>query len=469
MANFLINAPSSNQVGTTSADLFSIQTSQAVSVFGLEGDDTLSADYATVSAARFNGGKGADTINISGVQLAKSDVFAGMGKDSLDIDGGLSASIVRGGAGLDTIDFIGLANKSTINGNDMADRISSQYLSNSTAGFLGAGAGKDRVSAIFESGGDGFTINGGLGHDSIQIVHSDAAAQLSAFVVAGGGGLDTINFDANAAITLTAAFSVDGGDQNDRILFAGSVSGAGTATINGGLGADKILFSADFNVANGDINLGAGADSVHISGNFADGTLNGGLGADTISLTQFATADVGSEIIGDGGADKFDLGTLTVNTGVALNSGGSVLAYTSFDQSNLSATDFASATVTIGASVTNMSGAANLLTVKSDVVDFTVFNGGNSTTFTGTDGIAAFTSTHGTEVTARMESVDNMLTKGQSIYFANSSNNSHYLFVQGGAAGSGVANDLLLQLNTAVQALSAASDSALDLRIVTAG
>jgi hypothetical protein len=421
MANFLINSPSSESVGSNTSDLFDLQVLQGVSVFGVEGADTITAlnTLGAASSTRLNAGKGADTITLSASTMENSFILAGMGKDVLDVQKGLSSTVVRGGAGLDTMNFSGSLASTTVNGNDMADLISAEIADASSAGFLAAGAGKDVLSASFISGANEFTVNGGLGHDSLSL-SQDAAGTgiLTDFAVAGGGGLDTIGFDALAVGGLSGEFDIGGGDQNDLIQFNGAnLSAVGTATIGGGQGADTIQFSAVVDLAAGNINGGAGADSISISAAFADGTINAGLGLDTITLiTSVVTGDYqAQEILGDDGADKYNLGTTTIAaTGTSITAG-ATLRYGSFDESNLETTDFASAAFTFSGGAG--SGNAGFFTIEQDVATATIANGIGVTNFSGTNGIAGFTSTFAGDLTARVTELDRVLTKGQTISF----------------------------------------------------
>lgn len=477
MANYLITSPSSNTVGTETSDLFNVQALNGVSLFGTEGNDTVSASdngIAAGSNARLNLGKGADAIVLTGnTEFNTSQIFAGMGKDTLEIARNLGKASVRGGAGLDTVSFVGVMSASTVNGNDMADKISATINGGTTAGFLGGGAGADKISATFVTGINKFTLKGGLGHDVIDV---DAATDdtFSGMIAGGGGGKDTITFNETGSHAIDAGSNINGDDQADSLTFSGAITVASLdgATIGAGAGADTIQFYSDgtttggVELTNGFVNLGLGNDSIYISGNFIDGTLNGGAGADTITVVETAlSADIAAgQIYGDAGADKFNLGTFAIAqdvSGVVRDSGGAILSYSSFDESNLSATDFASAAFTIAASGY---GNVRLLNIQTDVVDMTVANGvGNPTNFTGTNGIATFTSTFSDEVSARMVALDGGLTSGQAIAFSDGNGTpKHYVFVQGGAQSSGIGNDLLVQVSTAAASLNAASVSALN-------
>ena len=467
MANYLINSPSSETVGTDAADLFDIRTVQGTTIFGGEGADTVSATTLAGSAAKLNAGAGADKITVTaGGTLFQGSVFAGSGADVITADAAFSAAIIRGGSGSDTIDVMAAANstidKSTINGNDNADLLTAVIESGSDSSFLAGGKGKDTVDLTF-SGANAFTINGGAGHDALTL---SAAGSLSSFVINGGNGKDSIEFEAGAAAGLSANSLIDGGDLADRIHFAGGVSFvAGSATIAGGAGADSILFSAAVDLNEGFILGGDGLDSIKISATFDGGTLNGGAGADTITLGTYAVSgsNVGY-IQGGAGADKFNLGTQadTFASGSTYASGGSTIGYAAFDESNLAAIDFVSAGFTVAGSG-DATDNVNLFTISQDVVTAVAENAvKNPATFTATNGLATFTSTFDNTLTARVVELDRLLGKGATVAFTDGAGTSNYVFIQGGsAAGSGTDDDLVVQVSTAIETLTVAGNSSI--------
>lgn len=479
MANYLINSPSSNTVGTNTSDLFDLTVLEGVSIFGVEGADTITADntIGDASSTRINAGKGADTITLSANGLENSEIFAGMGKDLIITDKNLSSSVIRGGAGLDTIRFsAAIVSSTTINGNDMADTISAGFASGGSESLLAAGLGRDTVTAIFNSGGTDFSINGGAGHDSIELA-SNGAGTNSALNVAGGNGLDTIGFDDQTTQNLIGSVNVNGNDLADIIRFGGAFEvGAGSAVVGGGLGADTIRFSSTVVGDNASINGGLGLDSIYISASFgtaigeAGGTINGGAGADSIQIAVFGVSGSnGGNIFGGAGADKFDLGTVaggtTISGAAVQDSGGSVLGYGAFDESNIAnGLDVVSAGVSMTVSGAT---AIDLFSIRTDVVDMSVSNGRAIADFTSTNGFATFTSTISNTVTARVEALDKVLVAGEATVFQNGGGTVDYLFVQGGAAAGGIADDLVVEIETATQGLILNSVSSIDVRGTT--
>jgi len=463
MANYLINSPSSETVGTDSNDLFLLQTLQGNTVYGLAGNDTITASVASAASSVFlNAGAGNDLILLTGGSTYEGSVFAGSGDDNLELGKSFSAATVRGGSGNDTIELIaeGLLSKATINGNDNADIISAALSAGAISSFIGAGKGRDTLSFSLVSATNALTVAGGEGHDSI--VYSAAAVGVqSSLQVLGGDGYDTITFNSIAASGISGNSNINGGNLEDLITFDGIVDTTnGSATIAGGAGADTIRFlGATAAIANGYIDAGAGQDSIYISGYFDGGSLNGGAGVDTISLGSFAiSSQNGGLIYGDDLGDQINLNSITytaANTGSAttavLTGGGSVLGYASFDQSDLAGFDTVSAGVTFTQSAATVTGTyeATYFSISQDVVSASVASGVSVSTFSATEGIATFTSTFDATLTARVAELDRVLAVGQTVSFTDGAGTSRYLFVQGGAAGSGTDGDLIVKINSA--------------------
>ena len=471
MANYLITSPSSETVGTNAADLFDLRSAQGTTIFGAEGNDTVSALDLSASAAKLNLGAGNDSITLTDAgELFQGSIFAGSGNDDITADALLSAAIIRGGSGNDTIDLVAGAgsnlNDSTVNGNDNADLLTAAILSGSDSSFIAAGKGKDTVDLIF-SGANAFTINGGAGHDALDL---SAAGSLSSFVINAGNGKDSIDFSAGAVAGFSANSLIDGGALGDLIRFGDNTNvefGAGSATIAGGAGADTILFSAAVDMNEGFILGGDGQDSVKISATFTAGTLNGGAGADTITLSTYAISGDAGYVQGGAGADVFNLGDAgTLASGADVISGGTTLGYASFDESNLAAFDVASSTFDMAAGSGDATDNFELFTISQDVVTAVAENTiKNPASFTATNGVATFTSTFDNTLTARVVELDRLLGKGAAAAFTDGAGTSTYVFVQGGsAAGSGTDDDLLIQVTTAVTALAVAGNSAISVR-----
>jgi hypothetical protein len=461
MANFLVTTASAIITGTTGKDAFDLRKLDGVKAYGLDATDTFSATTVAGSKALLNGGAGDDKVILTGALAYQGSVFAGAGADTITADRIFSAAILRGGSGDDKITLkktVGnTLTKTTVNGNDGADTITGFVVSGGTAGFIGGGKGKDVISLVF-SGSNADSVKGGFGHDKITL---SAAGSLSSIFVAGGNGFDTISFKDDAALTISANANINGDDQADRMIFSSTVTTTvGSATIGGGAGADTIQFAGDLSLFGGYLNGGAGNDSIYISALFSAGTLNGGAGADTISLGTFAVSgSTAGIIIGDAQADKFNLGQRDFTGGAnGGNSGGSILTYKSFDQSNLAATDV------VSAGFTTDKATGTLFTISQSAVSLALGAGGNTTTFTATDGIAVFTSTFDATLTARVSKLDDTLTKGQVVAFTNAGATEQWIFVQGGTAGT--SDDLLVSVETAIGDVTLGGTTAIQVRNV---
>jgi hypothetical protein len=456
MANFLITNPNTVTQGTVKADTVVIQTAGLLgsTVFGSDGNDLVSAAGGGNGVnTKLNAGLGNDTINLqTGLGLNVGAVFAGGGDDLITAVSATFAgnTIINGGGGADTIN-LGAAttvSATTVNGNGGKDLISAQsVIANNAFIGLGGGAdvfnittgtfststialggGADRLSAVTLSGGANLRIEGDTvgdsewyGNDSIRVV----AGQLgqSALLQAGGGA---------DSITLSAGFLT------------------GT-TINGNAGHDVInVETAATQSAGFLIGGGAGKDTITISGALAtgNGTIFGGGGDDIITVSAVQTG-AATQLVGGTGADTFQLGA-TVSAGqTSVN-----IRYTSFSESTLGSVDYVSATVTRGSAfiISN--------SVVSGSTAVSVNAGGADGIGTDAGGIVTgFGANVGTDVTARTIAIDTYLSQGQVAAFTDGAGND-YLFIQGGAAGSGTADDLLVQTNSLVTGFAIVGGSA---------
>ena len=96
-------------------------------------------------------------------------------------------------------------------------------------------------------------------------------------------------------------------------------------------------------------------------------------------------------------------------------------------------------------------------------------NIGNPATFTATNGTATFTSTFDQTLTARTVELDRILTKGQTLTFTDGTGQKDYIFIQGGSSGGGNADDLIVEVETAVGAIAlAAGTTSISIRAVNA-
>lgn len=449
MANFLITTAGTTSEGTSTADLFSLNTALTTTVFGAAGGDTISAAGAlNATNARLNAGLGADTISLTaGVPtLTVAQVFAGGDNDLVAIDGAVAAnSTINGGGGADTLQIsAGVYATTTINSNGGHDFVTASALQGSAA-FLGFGGGNDTVNLF--------------------------SASLNSSTIALGGGADTFSASINSAVGLRIEGDTVGDTVffgNDSLRIAGNdlgesalVQGGGgadlvaisatlgiTSTINGNAGHDSIVLSAIGNGASGSfLGGGAGNDTITISAALvsASATINGGGGDDVLAFSAaLATTGAINEIIGGAGSDTIGLGGIT--------SGGTLrVSYAALSESNISAFDNVSANAGANATFTLSQSAVNFASGQLLT---------NADFSTNTGGVVTFISAVGNNMTARAEMIDRNLGQGQTVIFANAAG-TNFLFTQAGAQASGTEGDLIVQLNNTYSAGGTATSGGL--------
>lgn len=452
MANFLITSPNSLAQGTDTTDLFVLNTAVGATVYGNGGADQISAaGVINPTNGKFYGGAGGDSVYLTAgaANGAVAGFFLGNGADLMVASAAtLANSTVIGGGANDTIDLIaGVFTDTNINGNAGSDRISASG-STFTRGFVAGGGDADRIVLNAIAAADASTVNGGGGADVLTLSGGNFS----------GGRIDadTLNdsqFFGNDTVTLNTTLTgsfVQLGGGGDRLVQNGAV-GTG-ATIEGGAGLDSISLGTLVTTGNVFVGGGAGVDTIAVSAGLAAvfGTIQGGGGADVINVS--GAAGSAGAIMGGAAGDAIGLGTNSAiwgsGAGLAANANfsGVAVSYQSFDQSNLDGLDVISA-ATQGAAAST--GAAFMLTQSA--VNFTAVGAG---TFgvagnqfnVGVNGrVTGFTNAGTTTLTQRATLLDANLTQGQAVLFQ--AGGTNYLFVQGGAAGSGVSNDLIAQLN----------------------
>lgn len=436
MANFLITSPNSLTQGTESNDLFVLNTALGDTIFGNGANDQISAAGAINGVnSILNGGQGNDTIYLTaGVPtLTVAKAVGGGGNDLIVIDGAVAGNAtVHGGGGADTIQLsAGVYTQSIINGNGGLDLVSGSGAT-LVSSLLSLGGGNDTLNFLSASG-QASTIAAGGGADLISATFATGSA-----VRIEGDTVGDTEFFGNDTIRIGGTLVgesalVQGGGGADLLTITAANLGTGS-TLNGNAGLDSITLGPVLASANLLIGGGAGSDSITVSATLLTGfgSIFGGGGNDVIQASADTTG-AGGFIFGGLGADSIGIGTITAGL-TAVN-----IRYTAFDQSNLAAFDSISAS-------TAASGHA--FVVSQDVVTASTGGGLNNAAFTtDTGGLVTWVSAAGNGVTARATQVDQFLSKGQTVVFADGAGNS-YLFIQAGNAGSGVDSDFIAQLNT---------------------
>ncbi|WP_115125948.1 hypothetical protein [Synechococcus sp. GEYO] len=484
MANIFVPSPNTTTLGTDSNDTIVLNTGLQVTVQGLAGNDVITASAGGVSnftLVRLNGGEGNDTIAFSASEAgdnANASFLGGAGNDVVSADNGtFTASLIQGGGGNDTI-VLSAGNwvaGSTIGSNAGDDLITASAYRVTTS-LIGAGAGNDTIILSAGATFQNATIAGGGGNDTIS-----AGGAFTGSVQIKGDEIGTIGNDTivlSAVGNAASAALVQGAGGADRFTI-GSFVGTG-ATINGNYGKDSIVVSANgIESAGMLIGGGAGADTITLSAVINTGdfdtyaTVQGGGGTDLITIDAAARShsftgganNTAVMVFGGAGADTIlldaagasDSGTYTAN---------GYLRYDAFSESNITTTDVVSAFSGAAGNALDETNSGNAIVVTQDVADMTLLTQSVSGTYTVANGKITEANWFGnqTDISARITFLDSIVEQGKTVVLEGIGG-TDYLFVQGGAAGSGIEGDLLVQLGNQVASASIASVSAVTLTI----
>jgi hypothetical protein len=192
--------------------------------------------------------------------------------------------IVVGGDGNDSMTFNGFASPFT--------------LGTSAAGNAtwSTGNGDDTVQVIYAFIVGAFTVDLGIGTDSLSIFGSAASGNVT-FV--GGVGNDSLTVDTNF---FDASLLLDGGADHDTVFLANSL-GTDVGTINTGAGDDTVTLRNETQ-ARANIDTGSGDDTVDMRSSAVD-LFFARLGDDDDALTLFGNL-LRIETDLDGGAGSAD-------------------------------------------------------------------------------------------------------------------------------------------------------------------
>ena len=306
MATFLIASAGVTVTGTTDKDTFEIiSPASAVTVMGLDEDDTVKLSASSLQDSFIKLGAGDDTISTAVVGDLKSSTINGGPDDdtiTLDLQGATTVSTtLRGNEGKDTYTLIlsGVdATASSLNLGTNAGDDTIQIVSNTSAlGFsIGAGADDD---AITLSGGayTDSTIAGGFGED---VITADADIDKTLVRLGQGSDSGTDSADTYVGNGSFTDSSIKGGGGNDTITLSGT--NFTSSVIEGNADDDTITINAATTYSAMELRGGAGKDTIAFSGAAADQSADiyGGEGADVINVTN----GTGMQIIGGLGADS---------------------------------------------------------------------------------------------------------------------------------------------------------------------
>lgn len=244
---------------------------------GGAGPNVISAAAYTLGRVFLNGGNGADTLTGG----SKNDV----------LDGGAGDNRLFGGAGDDNLRAInGNATVTGGAGNDQFDGNSALTYTVAESGNVNfafpsasqlSGVGTDSVSAV-----DAFILTGGAGANVFDLTNAPTTAT---YTINGGLGADTVKLTTNAATTTLTNTTLTSGALTVALV------GVEKAAITGGAGNNTIS-AATFTLGSVTLVGGAGNDSLTggSKNDLLDGgddidTLIGGLGVDILLNSETTT------------------------------------------------------------------------------------------------------------------------------------------------------------------------------------
>jgi len=372
------------------------------------GDDSLyiaSASYSAGFSVKM--GDGADTVQLDG-SGGINTLKLNEGADQVRLTAGGTAEFIGFSTGADTLTFS--ASFDTIgmgNGHDMISAGST--LTFMTAAFVKLGDGRDTIKASLAGTTTAGTLNGGTTDSDLGDL-IDLESTFIGLTVRGGAGADTLEISGVANSSFYA-----GGSGADSIGFTDDRTGV---SVGGGAGNDTIVFSALTTNMAFSIVGGADNDSIFIQ-TVADDVENAsarfqlGAGADTLTISGTATsgASLGTFVFSSlsesnlSAMDKYDMGDA--------NSSGSADAI--FDFSN-------------NASAAGAVGAESAAMLFGDTVNKATI-ASNKVVLSGSLNVSS--------VTAVASSVDTLTVSagaGTTVLFTDKGG-TDYLFIQGGTAG----------------------------------
>lgn len=442
MASFLINTPNQQVFGSEENDVFLIQTALNTNVQGLEGDDLFTGSANTYIASTIQGGPGNDTLNLSGGSALTTDARfnGGGGHDFISGTkfGTVTDTTINGGDGNDTIFFSAsdrIGTGTVVNGNGGEDRIKVDSQSGVFKALVAGGGGNDTIFFSATRSANSVTLAGGGGSDFISGVFDDASS-----LRVEGDTLTDSEFFGNDTIIINGHDSaqnvfINGGGGADSIKV--DISALNIFTIGGGNGRDTIFISAD-SASGGRVNAGAASDVVNWSGS-ADRSVSifGGGGNDTITVGD----GYSGVVIGGEGENYYNVADASA-----------LIRYEADHVSTVGELDYISA-----------SAAANTaFRLSQDILTATVAVGSNSNFTTDGNGKVTFTAGFDTNLTARVNELDSVFTKGSVASFNDGSRT--YIFIQGGAIDGGIEDDVVIRTNKTASAFTIAGGTSIAVR-----
>ena len=153
----------------------------AASIFAGAGHDTVSVSASTNGFV--NGGSGLDSINL---RTGSASINGGGLADTITLSGTNMAQVIKIYGDSENVETAGTGTGGQADG---ADRITGGTLRSGGASIYGAG-GNDTIALNGITTGSAVLLNGGNNNDSIQV----GAVAANNITLAGGNGSDTIRY-----------------------------------------------------------------------------------------------------------------------------------------------------------------------------------------------------------------------------------------------------------------------------------
>lgn len=287
-------------------------TSTAVTVYGGEGNDTLTGGDGDDT---LYGGDGDDVLTGG----PGDDVLYGdAGDDTFDEGADPSgADVVDGGDDVDTVDYSARTSSVAVTVGSSADDGGAGEADDvrATVEVVLGGAGDDILTGdggdnTLRGGAGDDTLTGGAGNDALygddgDDTFDEGAAASGADVIVCGAGVDFVDYSARSnPLTITMALGADDGEAGEADDVQRDcedlTAGAGDDTITGNAANNRL----DGGAGDDRLDGGAGHD-VFLQGASADGDdrITGGLGFDLVDYSSRSadlTVDMGDGLAGDG-------------------------------------------------------------------------------------------------------------------------------------------------------------------------
>ena len=285
--NFIVKADKENDI--INIDSSTVSDVENVTVYGQDGADRITAVSTKVISGLVQGGKGADTISLTG-DVTKTTVYGGADNDKINVNLAVD-SILQGSKGGDVI-------RNLVGATEVGVRLSN------SAAYGGEGDDAVNFNDIIAS-----TVQGSKGNDTLTMINGDSVASK----INGGSENDTITIKAGVGEIFKGS-TLNGNKGSDKIVVESTVI-VDEITIFGGSGNDNITITDTQTTVSGDkgedVILGGTGDKVSLSGGEGDDAItsqsatakttsvNGGVAVDTVTLGA-----AGSTIVMQGREDS---------------------------------------------------------------------------------------------------------------------------------------------------------------------